>query len=105
MPGPPASRATHLALPVEQLREAAPYHALAVERRFRSRLHARVVHGSLQTLVARGFVRPLHEREDDALVCLGLHGALEIGHLAVGHVVAPRFDDPRRTILLEDLGS
>ena len=39
--------------------------------------------------------------EDDDLVRLGLHGALEVGDLAVRHVVAPGFDHAGRAEFLE----
>ena len=54
----------------------------------------------LHHLVVRGVAdfarRPFHESEHDLLVRLGLHGAAKVGDLAIGHFVAPSFDDAQR---------
>jgi hypothetical protein len=51
--------------------------------------------------VLRLLRRPFYQAEDNRLVVLRIDRAPEIGHLSVGHVVAPAFDDAQRAILLE----
>src|SRR3546814_6173776 len=41
---------------------------------------------------------------DDVLAILSVRGAGIVGDLAVGHIVAPRFDDARRAIVAEHFG-
>src|ERR671912_2755661 len=74
---------------IQDRRKAAVDHALAVERHWvLAGLHALVGHHLLPALVARLLGRPFDPAVDDVLIGRGLHGALVVGDLAVGHVVA-----------------
>ena len=87
---------------VDDRREAAIDHALAVERHVGVvRLHPPVLHDLRPGRVARLLRGPFDPGVDDLLVARGLHRALEVGDLAVGHVVAPRFDHARGAVFLE----
>src|SRR6185503_17233318 len=88
---------------VENFIEAAPEHALAVERHFTLRPQALVGHNRLPGFVAPGLIGPLDEGEDDAFSILRLHRAVEVGDLAFGHVIAERFDHAGRAVLAESL--
>src|SRR5207237_5155522 len=72
---------------VEDLLEAAPEHPLAVEQAA-AMLHAVVLHDLLPSLVACRLVGPFNEREGHGFAILGLHRAVEVGDLAMIHVVA-----------------
>ncbi len=82
--------------------EAAEDHPLAVERhRVGFRVHARILevggHHLGHAGVARGLVGPFDPAEDDRLVVLRLDRAVEVGGVALGHIVAPAFHDARGT--------
>src|SRR5690606_7437473 len=84
--------------------EPAVDHPRAVEgHRIDLRVHPRVttVHHLLHAGVAGRLVGPLDPREHDRLVFLALHGAAEVGLLAVGHVVAPALDHAGGAVLDE----
>src|SRR3569623_2664162 len=84
----------------ENRREAAKYQALAVEGHGADLAHARVGHHLLGAFVAHGLRRPFEPGQDDALVRLGLHGAVEIRVFAFRHVVAPALDHAGCAVLL-----
>src|SRR5690606_24012658 len=87
----------------DDLLEAAVDQALAVERhRIDVRLQAWVRHHLLHAFVAQLARWPGNPREHDGLVGLAFHGHRKRRHLAIGHVLAPAFDDLERTVLLED---
>ncbi len=88
---------------VDDRPEAAPEHALAVERHVAFRLHvsSAIIFSQPSSRVC--LVRPFDQGEDDLLALLGLHRPLEVGDLAFGHVVAPGLDHADRAMFLEDL--
>ena len=82
--------------------ESADDHPLAVERHLAAHLrHARVAHHLLVRGIARRLVGIFEPAENDRLVGLRLHGALEVVDLAVGDIVAPAFDHARDAEFLE----
>src|SRR5688572_15388639 len=79
-----------LSLGVDDRREAAIDHTLAVEGHIvLVRLHARVGHYLLPRVVADLLRRPFDPGIDDRLVTLSLHRTLIVGDLAVRDVVSP----------------
>src|SRR6478672_1675132 len=69
---------------LDERREAAPEHALAVERhRLGPGLHFGIGHDFLPARIAGLLVGPGDEGEDDIFAFLGLHRHKEIGDLAV----------------------
>src|SRR5687767_9054605 len=78
--------------------EAAPEHALAGERHLAFGLQALVGHNLFPRLVADFLVGPFDEREDDLFALFGLHGAVEVGDFALGHVVRQSLDDAGRAM-------
>ena len=66
--------------------------------------HARILHQRAHAGVARRLVGPFDPAKDDRLAILRLHGALEIGYFAGGHVGAPAVDNAQRAFLLEEPG-
>src|SRR5260221_3668358 len=84
---------------VEQWLEAAPEHALAVERHFhRAGLHLGIGHQLFPGRVAYFLARPQDEREDDIFVVRRLHRAIEIGSVAVLKTVAEALDRADRAM-------
>ena len=89
-------------LEFEQKFKSAIDEALAVERHVGAVGHSRVGHDFLAGRIAHGFRRPEYPRKHNVFARLRLHRPLEVGDLAIGHVVAPTFHHAQRAIFFED---
>src|SRR3954469_17913838 len=89
---------------IEDLFEAAPEHALAIERHLALGPQAFVGHDLAPRLVAGLLVGPFNEAEDDRLAVLGFHRAIEVGDLTVIDTVGDRFAYSGCAMLPEHLG-
>ncbi|MNP64961.1 hypothetical protein D3C76_1605130 [compost metagenome] len=66
------------------------------------RIHPGVLHHLGHGLVPHRLARPLHPGEDHGFVLLGRHRAVEVGLLAVGHVIPPALQHPGGAIFEKD---
>src|SRR4051794_8879099 len=99
----PSFLSSNLVAAVENDLEAAEDHPFKIHRHVRARLHPRIGHHLCAAFVTRLFRGPDQPGEDEAFALLCIDRAVEIGDLAVRHVVAPAFDHALRAMLEEEL--
>src|SRR5690242_10624710 len=101
----PSSPPSDYLAAVDDHLETAEDHPLQVERHVRRRLHAAILPDLCHAFVPRLLRGPDEPGEDDPFALLRVDGAVEIGDLAVRHVVAPAFDQALRAMFEEELAA
>ena len=93
---------TTLSRGIDDRREPAKNHPLRIKRHFCAHcLHARVFHHFLVGGITHLLGRILNPRETHNFAFLSFHCTFEVCDLAVGHIVAPAFDNTGCAKLLE----